>query len=144
MIEIRPTQWSDIEALQASLSDVNVAELAAAGWSDDEFKARLARFLATAAESNTMLIDGVPQWMLAIKQTPDVGPVTWLMLSKAYFDKGFSAIRAGRKHFKAVAARHGRITSIITASGDDVDRWMRWHGYKLVENSAKYRRYICR
>ncbi len=143
MIEIVPTTWEHVEGILADLCEVHRREIGGNGWSDEEFKARLARFLAESAEAQTMLVDGVPQWMLALQHTHDLGAVTWLLLAQSYFDKGFTPIRVGRRHFKSVATRHGRITSIVAVPGDDVDRWMRWHGFRLVENSGKIRLYIC-
>ena len=129
-MEIRPATWEDIESVIDRLSDQNRAEYEYAGGVEG-FKGAMFRFMV-AGETNVLCFDGKPQAVLSIKREPEIGPVTWLIVTKELFEKGIAGMRVGRQYMRDAVARYGEITSFVSSKHPDVDRWMAFFGAKLV------------
>lgn len=129
--DFRVATWADVESVLDRLSDQHRAEYAKLGVPDDILKMRMIHFMM-GGETKALWFDGLPQAILAISPTPEHGPVTWLAVTREYFEKGLPALRAAKVYMKEAVKRHGTITSFIGSEHPDVTRWLTLIGFELV------------
>lgn len=86
-------------------------------------------------DTQALWFDNMPQAILSINNTLEHGPVTWLAVTKEFFEAGLSSLRAARIYMQGAVKRHGEITSFVGSEHPDVVRWMTLIGFKHVGDS---------
>jgi len=131
LMHLATPMWADIESVWKRMSDQNRAEIAKLGRSDKEVKERMCAFMSLG-DTTCLFFDGKPQAVFSISHT-FFGKTTWLLASKAYFEKGPRAVIFSRNYLRDMSEKHGMFRTITASEHPGVTRWMELLGYKLEE-----------
>lgn len=143
MNDVRVATLADAENVLSRLCDQNRAEAAQMGYSDSVLALKLAAFMLRG-ESYALWFDGQPQFILSIADEPNIGPCTWFIASKEFFNKGMRAPKWSRQFLKELAFNHGDLITISASGHPDVERWMRILGYEHIAEEGAMKIFLLR
>ncbi len=132
-IEVRPSVFADVRALQGKLRESDCLEIAACSGRDPD-KALAEGFLASS-KVWTGLVEGMPVSMFGVAAPSLLSPVAspWLLGTDAFDGEGIAIAKRSRHYVREMRKGFALLENYTDDRHTIAHRWLFWCGFQVDE-----------